>query len=88
VSGGQAVDMGILPLTGWWTTFDGYVFNDLNRNGVRDAGEPGVPNYTLTLRKRENSLMDRHHDGLDRPDWLLLLRERLPDDPMAGDGGV
>ena len=55
----QSVDMGILPLTGWWTTYDGYVFNDLNRNGRKDAGEPGVPNYTLTLRKRENSLMDR-----------------------------
>lgn len=56
---GQSVDMGILPLTGWWTTYEGYVFNDLNRNGVKDAGEPGVPNYTLTMRKRENSLMDR-----------------------------
>ncbi|MEZ5409249.1 MAG: choice-of-anchor D domain-containing protein [Acidimicrobiales bacterium] len=56
---GQSVDMGILPLTGWWTTYEGYVFNDLNRNGRKDAGEPGVPNYTLTMRKRENSLMDR-----------------------------
>ncbi len=56
---GQSVDMGILPLTGWWTKYEGHVFNDLNRNGTRDAGEPGVPNYTLTMRKRENSLMDR-----------------------------
>ena len=37
----------------------GYVFNDTNRNGVKDPGEPGVPNFTLTLRRRENSLMDR-----------------------------
>ncbi len=59
VSGGQTAALGILPLTGWWTYFDGYVFNDLNRNGIKDPGEPGVPNYTLTLRKRENSLMDR-----------------------------
>ena len=51
--------MGILPLAGWFTKFDGYVFNDTNRNGKRDAGEPGVPNFGLTLRKRENSLMDR-----------------------------
>jgi uncharacterized repeat protein (TIGR01451 family) len=59
VAGGETVDMGILPLAGWFTKFDGYVFNDTNRNGKRDAGEPGVPNFGLTLRKRENSLMDR-----------------------------
>ncbi len=59
VGAGETVDMGILPLTGWWTFFDGYVFNDTNRNGIKDAGEPGLPGYTLTMRKRENSLMDR-----------------------------
>ncbi len=59
VSNGEVVDMGVLPLAGWFTKFDGYVFNDTNRNGKRDAGEPGVPNFGLTLRKRENSLMDR-----------------------------
>ncbi|MEZ4866169.1 MAG: choice-of-anchor D domain-containing protein [Caldilineaceae bacterium] len=58
VSGGN-VNMGILPLTGWWTRLEGYVFNDINRNGKRDAGEPGMSNFTLTMRKRENSLMDR-----------------------------
>ena len=56
---GEVVDTGIGPLAGWWTTFEGTVFNDTNRNGVKDPGEPGVPNYTLTLRRRENSLMDR-----------------------------
>ncbi len=30
--------MGILPLTGWWTRFEGYVFDDLNLNGKMDAG--------------------------------------------------
>jgi uncharacterized repeat protein (TIGR01451 family) len=59
VAAGENIDMGILPLSGWWTFFDGYVFNDTNRNGVKDAGEPGIPGYTLTMRKRENSLMDR-----------------------------
>ena len=59
VGDGETVDMGILPLTGWWTRLEGYVFNDTNRNGVRDPGEPGLANYTLTMRKRENSLMDR-----------------------------
>jgi uncharacterized repeat protein (TIGR01451 family) len=59
VANGESVDMGILPLSGWWTFFDGYVFNDTNRNGVKDAGEPGLAGYGLTMRKRENSLMDR-----------------------------
>lgn len=59
VADGEAVDLGILPLAGWWTRLEGYVFNDTNRNGIRDPGEPGVPNYALTVRKRENSLMDR-----------------------------
>jgi len=59
VAPGQTVNMGILPLTGWWTELEGYVFEDKNRNGVKDAGEPGIPGITLTMRKRENSLMDR-----------------------------
>ena len=59
VGAGETVDMGILPSAGWWTFLDGYVYNDTNRNGVKDAGEPGLPGYGLTLRKRDNSLMDR-----------------------------
>ncbi len=59
VSGGETEAMGTVPMTGWWTEYSGYVFNDLNRNGVRNAGEPGVPNFGLTMRKRDNSLMDR-----------------------------
>ena len=59
ISGGQAVQMGTLPLNGWWTRYDGYIFNDLNRDGVMDPGEPGIPNFTLTMRRQDNSLMDR-----------------------------
>lgn len=59
VRSGEAVTMGQLPLNGWWTKFDGYVFNDVNRNGRKDAGENGIPNFTLTMRKQDNSLMDR-----------------------------
>jgi len=73
VGEGEAVDLGILPLSGWWTQLDGYVFVDDNRNGVMDwtdlngdgcptggaEGEAGLPGFALTMRKRENSLMDR-----------------------------
>jgi len=55
VSNGETVDMGILPLTGWWTKYEGYVFNDLNRNGIKDAGEPGIPNYAMWLLKKKTS---------------------------------
>ncbi len=59
VKNGEAVSMGQLPLMGWWTKLDGYVFSDTNRNGKKDPGETGIPNFTLTLRKQDNSLMDR-----------------------------
>ncbi len=72
VTGGEIVDVGLLQSLGWWAQFEGYVFNDTNRNGVMDwhdtdgdgcpdpgEGERGVANFGLTMRKRENSLMDR-----------------------------
>ncbi|MEP7034745.1 MAG: SdrD B-like domain-containing protein, partial [Actinomycetota bacterium] len=59
VSNGQTVEMGQIPVTGWWTEYDGYVFNDLNRNGKKDPGESGIANFGLTMRKKDNSLMDR-----------------------------
>jgi uncharacterized repeat protein (TIGR01451 family) len=59
VRNGETVDMGVVPINGWWTFIDGYIFTDANRNGVKDPGEAGVPNFSLTMRKRENSLMDR-----------------------------
>ncbi len=57
-----------LHLTGWWTTIEGTVFLDddsdgiveaTDGNGVRDAGEPGVFNYPLVIRKRDNSIVER-----------------------------
>jgi len=59
VSNGEIYDMGTPMLTGWFTVVDGYVFNDLNLNGVKDAGEPGLSNYTVVLRDRDNSEIDR-----------------------------
>ena len=59
VTDGGTVEMGQLPAQRLVDQYDGYVFNDTNRNGVKDAGENGVPNFTLTLRHRENNLYDR-----------------------------
>ena len=59
VSNGQMYDMGTPMLTGWFTKVDGYVFNDLNANGVKDPGEEGIANYLVVLRDRDNSEIDR-----------------------------
>ena len=72
VGDGETIEMGQLPLNGWWTEYTGYVFNDANRNGRMDwidadgdncpdpgEGEQGIPNFTLTIRHRENNLYDR-----------------------------
>jgi PKD repeat protein len=59
VSNGEIYDMGAQQLTGWFTRIDGYVFNDLNKNGVKDGGEPGIANYLVGLRDRDNSEIDR-----------------------------
>ncbi len=89
VSGGEVVQMGNLPLNGWWTRFEGYVFDDANRNGVKDPGEGGHPDFTLTLRQKANSLMERGHaDRDDRRQRLLLLRERLSHRRVVRPGGV
>lgn len=36
------------------TTITGTVFNDLNHNGQRDPGEPGIPNVFVTLMRVSN----------------------------------
>ena len=59
VRNGELVELGSLSLLGWWTTIEGHVFNDLNENGKMDAGEPGIPNFPIVMRTRENSIMDR-----------------------------
>ncbi len=59
VSGGEVVDVGNKMLVGWFTHIHGTVFVDSNGNGRRDPGEKGVPQFGLTVRERDNSLMDQ-----------------------------
>ncbi len=54
-----SVDTGKNYLSGWMTRLYGTVFIDTNENGVRDPGEQGVPGTAVTLRERDNSLMDQ-----------------------------
>lgn len=59
VTGGQVVDTGKTYLSGWTARIYGTVFIDTNANGKRDPGEQGVPLTAVTLRERDNSLMDQ-----------------------------
>jgi uncharacterized repeat protein (TIGR01451 family) len=64
IVGGELTDVGSISMLGWWTTIEGHVFNDLNENGKMDAGEPGIPNFPIVMRTRENSIMDRGTTGV------------------------
>ncbi len=59
IKNGEMTDLGSISMLGWWTTISGYVFNDLNGNGKKDAGEPGINNFPIAVKKRENSISDR-----------------------------
>ena len=59
VTGGTKLDVGLVTLVGWFTHLQGTIFNDTNGNGAQDPGEQGIPNFTLTIRERDNSTMDQ-----------------------------
>ena len=102
VTNGEVVDVGLLPLTGWWTQYSGYVFNDTNRNGMMDwtdTNHDGCPQAGEGETRRPQlrahhapagELADgpRHHRRQHRRLRPLLHGERLPDDAVVGDGGV
>ncbi len=56
---GQKSDVGNEMVVGWFTHVYGKVFIDSNGNGRMDPGEQGVPRFTMTVRERDNSLMDQ-----------------------------
>jgi len=43
------IDAGLSPQTATKASLGDYVWNDLNHNGVQDAGEPGIGGVTVTL---------------------------------------
>ena len=59
VVGGGITDVGNKPLVGWFSHIHGTVFVDSNGNGKRDPAEAGVPQFVLTVRERDNTLMDQ-----------------------------
>ncbi len=59
VENGHSVDVGKQYLSGWTQRISGTIFIDANGNGKRDSGEAGLQGTTITLRERDNSLMDQ-----------------------------
>ena len=59
VTNGGVTDVGNKMLVGWFAHIYGKVFIDANGNGKLDPGERSVPQFALTVRERDNSLMDQ-----------------------------
>jgi len=57
LANGQA-KVGVLFGNFQQVTISGAKFNDLNANGVRDAGEPGLANWTIFLDTNNNGILD------------------------------
>jgi hypothetical protein len=48
-------------------TISGIVFNDLNGNGLKDTGEPGLPNWRVYLDANNNKLFDTSEKSVITP---------------------
>ncbi|WP_157557678.1 IPT/TIG domain-containing protein [Intrasporangium oryzae] len=79
VANGDVTDVGNTMIVGWFTHITGTVFIDDNGNGKRDPGEQPVPGFTLTVRERDNSLMDQYTNLTTTNDQGLYdIREGYP----------
>jgi len=48
--------MGDIPVFSWFTRLESSVYMDLNNNGVRDPGEPGIPLVPVRIHFRDGSI--------------------------------
>jgi hypothetical protein len=56
IADGQSIDMGQIPVWAWFGTFKGSVFNDLDQDGFRDPGEPGILEQNINIRHADGSI--------------------------------
>lgn len=54
--GGGAVNLATIPVFQWFTRQEHHVFHDTNQNGIRDAGETGIPDIPVNIRWRDSTL--------------------------------
>jgi len=62
---GDSVDLGNVLSFRWFGTFEGFVFDDVNQNGYRDANEPGIPETTVNIRFRDGTLYQTQPTDVD-----------------------
>jgi hypothetical protein len=55
---GHDLDLGEVGVSRWFGWLSGDVYFDNNKNGVRDAGEPPIPNTDLDQRWRDGSIKE------------------------------
>jgi large repetitive protein len=49
-------NLGTVPTFDWFTKIWGFVFDDVNENGIWDSGEKGIPEMPVNLRWRDGSM--------------------------------
>ncbi len=69
VAAGATKDLGDIPVLSWFTQQDLNIYQDLNKNGVYDDGEPGISNVPLSVRFRNGApsnvtLSDSNGNGI------------------------
>ncbi|MBI1425266.1 MAG: hypothetical protein GC149_17605 [Gammaproteobacteria bacterium] len=52
----QTIAMGSIPVFNWFTRIEQTAYIDQNKNGIRDAGEAGIPMIPLNVRFRDGSI--------------------------------
>lgn len=56
VEAGETVEMGDLGIPRWYGYIEGDIFVDINGNGIRDIGEPGIPEVEVVTRFKDGSI--------------------------------
>jgi hypothetical protein len=55
----STVALGDIPVLSWFTQYDQNIYQDLNKNGIYDDGEPGISNVPLTVRYRNGAFSNQ-----------------------------
>lgn len=74
-SDGSPVDLGDVLAFRWFGTLQGYVFNDLDEDGFRDPGEPGLADQGVTIRFRDGRV---YQATVSDPSGAYSLSEVFP----------
>jgi hypothetical protein len=55
-SSGATIAVGNVPVFSWFTRVETSTYMDLNKNGVRDANEPGISQIPTRIRYRDGAI--------------------------------